>query len=71
MFISLCLGMSGYLWVCLCHGLRAKLGGGSQAVTPTHMLGLSPGAIYLPGLRCLQQGGESGTLAAGGWGGQG
>lgn len=32
---------------------------------PTHLLGLSPGTIHLPGLRRLQRGGESGDTS--GW----
>lgn len=34
-------------------------GRGSQAVTPTLTLGLSPGAVHLPGLCRLQWGGKS------------
>lgn len=50
-------------------------GRGSQAVTPTLTLGLSPGAVHLPGLCLLQWGGKSrdtGCWGMGqGWGRQG
>lgn len=61
------LNVSGCLWVCLCCGPRPGSGevGCSQAATLTHMLVLSPGAIHLPGLCCLQWGGEFGGVVGG------